>query len=82
VSDQRPEGDASERPAPDIRIVSGDPDDVEMAALTAVLAGVLEELAALRQAQKDTGPTAWQRSQRTLRTPLHAGHGRWNGFGV
>jgi hypothetical protein len=77
VTDETPD-----TPAPDIRIVSGNPDDVEMAALTAVVAGVLEELAALRQAQKDMGPTAWQRSQRALRSPLHAGNGQWNGFGI
>jgi hypothetical protein len=77
VSDEAAQGGA-----PDIRIASGNPDDVEMAALTAVLAGVLEELAADRQAQKDSGPTAWQRSQRALRSPLHAAPGQWNGFGA
>jgi hypothetical protein len=67
---------------PDIRIVSGNPDDHEMAALTAVLAAVLEELADERGRREPPGPSAWQRSQRPLRGPLHAGPGQWNGFGV
>jgi hypothetical protein len=79
-------GEPAERPTedllPDIRIVSGNPDDHEMAALTAVLAAVLEEFAVERGRREPAGPSAGQRTQRTLRGPLHAGPGQWNGFGV
>jgi hypothetical protein len=71
----------SETPSePDIIVVSGNPEGHEMAALTAVLSGVLEELAAERGRRKLAGPSAWQRSQRSLRTPMHSGPGEWRSF--
>jgi hypothetical protein len=71
----------SETPSePDIIVISGDPDGQEMAAVTAVLGGLLEELAAERGRRELAGPSAWQRSQRTLRTALHAGPGEWRSF--
>jgi Acyl-CoA carboxylase epsilon subunit len=72
---------ASETPSePDIIVVSGNPEDREMAALTAVLGGVLEELAAERGRRELAGPSAWQRSQRSLRKPMHSGPGEWRSF--
>jgi hypothetical protein len=65
---------------PDIIVVSGNPEGHEMAALTAVLSGVLEELAAERGRRELAGPSAWQRSQRSLRTPMHPGPGEWRSF--
>jgi hypothetical protein len=65
---------------PDIIVVSGNPEGHEMAALTAVLSGVLEELAAERGRRELTGPSAWQRSQRSLRAPMHPGPGEWRSF--
>jgi Acyl-CoA carboxylase epsilon subunit len=65
---------------PDIIVVSGNPQSRELAALTAVLSSVLEELAAEHGRRELAGPSAWQRSQRTLRTPLHNGPGEWRSF--
>jgi hypothetical protein len=65
----------------DIVVISGDPDPIELAAVTAVLSGVLDELAAERGRQEQAvGPSAWQRSQRSLRAPLHPGPGAWRSF--
>ena len=65
---------------PGIRVTSGNPDDVELAAVTAVLTAALEELAAESGARQDAGPSAWERSQRALRTPLSPGNGAWRSF--
>jgi hypothetical protein len=63
-----------------IRILSGNPDADELAALTAVLAGVLEELADEQGRREQAVPSAWARSQKTLREPLHPGGGVWRSF--
>ena len=73
--DETPDAAAS-----DIRIIAGNPSAAEVAAVTAVLSGVLEELADERGRELATGTTAWQRSQRSLRVPLAPGHGAWRGF--
>jgi len=57
----------------DIRIVGGNPDPNEIAAVTAVLSAALEELAGDERRAQAAGPSAWQRSQRTVRTPLVRG---------
>ena len=67
--------------SPQILVISGGPDAAEMAAVTAVLSGVLEELAAEQGRRELHGPSAWQRSQRGLRTPLQPGTGSWQAFG-
>jgi hypothetical protein len=63
----------------DIRITGGRPTDEEIAALTAVLSVALDELAGDHRRQRVT-PTAWERSQRGVRTPLTPG--TWNTFGA
>jgi|APAra7269097559_1048567.scaffolds.fasta_scaffold69434_1 hypothetical protein len=63
----------------DIRITGGQPSDEEIAALTAVLTAALDELAGDHRRQRIT-PTAWERSQRGVRTPLTPG--TWNIFGA
>ena len=63
----------------DIQIVGGSPTSAEIAAVTAVLQATLAELAD-EATRKEVGPTAWQRSQRQLRTPLHPGPGVWRSF--
>jgi uncharacterized protein (DUF1800 family) len=63
-----------------IRVVAGNPDAAELAAVTAVLAGVLEELAAAEGRRELTGPSAWQRSQRAVRSPIRPGSGNWRSF--
>ena len=64
---------SSDQPAPDIRFLKGDPDAEEVAAITAVLSTALEELAGEQRRAHSSGPTAWQRSQRTVRSPLTRG---------
>jgi len=64
-----------------IVVVAGSPNAEEMAAVTAVLTGVLEELAAEQGRRELAGPTAWQRSQRALRKPMTPGVGGWQAFG-
>ncbi|MEP6843711.1 MAG: acyl-CoA carboxylase subunit epsilon [Pseudolysinimonas sp.] len=64
----------------DIRITGGDPTDDEIAALTAVLSVALDELSGDSRRRQRLTPTAWERSQRAVRTPLTPG--AWQGFGA
>ncbi|HEX4058962.1 MAG TPA: acyl-CoA carboxylase subunit epsilon [Galbitalea sp.] len=64
----------------DVEILSGNPDAADMAAITAVLAGVLEELAAEQGRRQQAHTSAWERSQRSVREPLHPGPGVWRSF--
>jgi hypothetical protein len=61
-------------------IVAGDPTPAEVAAVTAVLGAALEEIASDRERDSATGTSAWQRSQRAIRTPIVRGHDGWRGF--
>ncbi|CAN5209879.1 hypothetical protein BH09ACT1_BH09ACT1_02590 [soil metagenome] len=62
-----------------ISVVSGNPSSEELAAVTVVLEAMLDEL---DDAVAVEGPrvSAWQRSQRALRKPLHPGYGAWRSF--
>jgi hypothetical protein len=64
----------------DVRVLRGSPTSEEIAAVTAVLTAAVVEEAAGADAVQSTGPSAWQRSTRILRTPLQAGPGRWRNF--
>ena len=64
----------------DVEILSGSPDSTDMAAVTAVLAGVLEELAAEQGRRQLAATSAWERSQRSVREPLHPQAGAWRSF--
>jgi hypothetical protein len=64
----------------DLTVIGGNPDDADIAAITAVLAGVLDELATEQGLRDLSGPSAWARSQRTLRAPLRPGAGAWRSF--
>ena len=64
----------------DLSVLGGDPDESELAAISAVLAGVLEELSAEQGRRQLTGPSPWERSQRGLRRPMTPGAGQWRGF--
>ncbi|MCU1550237.1 MAG: hypothetical protein JWR36_797, partial [Glaciihabitans sp.] len=64
----------------DVVVLSGAPDAADVAAVTAVLSGVLEELAEEQGRRRLAGASAWERSQRSLRAPLVAGPGQWRGF--
>jgi Acyl-CoA carboxylase epsilon subunit len=70
----------SESGGVDIRVLGGTPDAEELAAITAVLTGVLDELAAERGRQDASVRSAWDRSQRNIRGPLYPGAGTWRGF--
>ena len=63
----------------DIRITGGHPSDEEIAALTAVLTVALDELAGDHRRRQRLVPSAWERSQRAVRTPLTPG--TWQTFG-
>jgi hypothetical protein len=63
-----------------IRITGGLPSDEEIAALTAVLTGALDELAGDDRRRQRLAPSAWERSQRAVRTPLTPG--TWQTFGA
>jgi len=58
-----------------IRIASGSPSDVEVAAVTAVVAAALEQLADADRRREVPAPSAWERTRRGLRRPLR--HGDW-----
>lgn len=62
-----------------LSVVAGNPTVEELAAVTVVLEAMLDELddSAARDVVK---VSAWQRSQRTLRKPLHPGYGAWRSF--
>jgi len=67
--------------AENIRIVTRGVTPEEVAAVTAVLTAAMAEAeAAARDARPETGPDAWARSQRSLRTPLTPGVGAWRSF--
>ena len=70
----------SDAPAPGLRIVGGNPTPAELAAVTAVLTAVLDELSSEHEKRAESGPDAWQRSQRPIRTPLAPGRGAWRAF--
>jgi hypothetical protein len=63
---------------PEIRVLGGNATAEEIAAVTAVLTAALDELAGESRRSGEAGPTAWQRSQRNVRTPL--AHGNWRTF--
>ena len=65
---------------PSIRILTPGLSAEEIAAVTAVIeAAVEEELEALHD-DVHIGPSAWERSRRSLRTPLQTGPGAWRSF--
>ena len=64
----------------DIAVISGNPDREELAAVTAVLAEVWDELAAEQGRREQAGPSAWARSQRGIRPSIQPGHGAWRSF--
>jgi hypothetical protein len=63
----------ADQPGPDIRIMSGNPDAEEIAAVTAVVAAALDELGGEQRRRQSAGPSGWQRSQRAVRAPLVRG---------
>jgi hypothetical protein len=64
----------------DVVVLSGNPDVEDLAALTAVLAEVLDELAAEQGRRESAATSAWARSQRGVRGTLQPGQGAWRSF--
>jgi Acyl-CoA carboxylase epsilon subunit len=64
----------------DIAVLSGSPDAEDLAAVTAVLAAVLDELAVEEGRREQAGPSAWSRSQRGINEPIQPGNGAWRSF--
>ncbi len=65
--------------APDFQVVAGRPSSAELAAVTAVVSSLIDEIEDGRIA---AGPvvSAWPRSQRSIRLPLTPGAGSWRSF--
>ena len=63
-----------------VRVLRGSPTPEEIAAVTAVLSAAVIEEASRAEAVSTERPSAWQRSQRTMRTPLTPGPGQWRSF--
>lgn len=63
-----------------IRFVTPGVTSVEQAAVIAVLSALIREESAPMGTTPRRGPSAWERSQRALRTPLQPGHGAWRSF--
>jgi hypothetical protein len=80
VTHQGTDGAEIEIVETDLTVISGNPDVEELAAVTAVLAEVLDELAAEQGRREQAGPSAWARSQRGIRPPVQPGHGAWRTF--
>lgn len=64
-----------------VRFLSGSPSEEEIAAVSAVLAVVIEEEHEAAELEPQTATSAWARSQRPLRSSLTPGAGRWRSFG-
>ena len=64
----------------DIRVVAGSPTPEELAALTAVITSLAEELGSRPKRRQARRSTAWDAMRRPIRTPIIAGVTAWRGF--
>ena len=64
----------------DIRVISPNATPEDVAAVTVVVTQALAELADDLGAEAGPGVSAWERSQRQLRTQLSPGPGAWRSF--
>lgn len=65
---------------PSIRVLSTGLSPEEVAAVTAVIEAAIEEELDAQHDEAPAAPSAWERSQRALREPLHPGPGAWRSF--
>jgi Acyl-CoA carboxylase epsilon subunit len=76
-----PDSAAARSAGADVRITAGNPSEEEIAAVTAVLAGLAEQrAAAVVDEAVVPPPSAWDRSRRGIRGPIEVGPGRWRQF--
>ena len=66
-------------PPVDVEVLAGHPNAAEIAAVTAVLTAMADGHADGGRLD-NTGPSAWERSQRVLRAPVVPGPQAWGGF--
>ncbi|MBA2324095.1 MAG: acyl-CoA carboxylase subunit epsilon [Pseudonocardiales bacterium] len=59
------------------RLVRGEPDDAEVAALTAVLATAASASAAVATVADEGGRSVWVDRAAMMRPPMHPGPGAW-----
>ena len=80
---QRPAGDpvdhTSTSATTEFTVVAGHPTPAELAAVTAVITSVIEDLEDDQRAERPR-VSAWQRSQRGVRAPMNPGAGAWRSF--
>jgi hypothetical protein len=72
--------DETDAAAASFTVVAGDPTPAELAAVTAVVSAVLEEIASDRASSGQRVVSAWERSQRAIRAPITRGIDAWRGF--
>jgi hypothetical protein len=75
-------GPAESEPAEslDTRVITGNPTDEELAAVTAVLRAAVQEQGSGGEPLPVAGGRHWQRASGFLRWPLSPGPGEWRGF--
>lgn len=71
---------ASEFDPSEIVFVTHNVTDTEIAAVTAVVRGLLHEESEVAHGTSEAGRSAWELSQRALRRPVQPGTGAWRGF--
>lgn len=73
--------ESAEQPQrPLLRVVRGEPDDAELAALTAVVAGMASTSASRAPGARPR--SRWADRASMLRKPLHPGPGAWHASGL
>ncbi len=70
--------DGAAAPEALLRVVSGQPTPTELAAVAAVIEGIVAESASSRREATDAGPGAWEQSQRPTAVPIVPSRGAWN----
>ncbi|RFA22615.1 acyl-CoA carboxylase subunit epsilon [Subtercola boreus] len=73
------QGEPAESSSVPVVVTSRNVSASELAAVSAVVQGLLAEEGDARRAAESRGQSAWQRSQRSLRGTVEPGPGRWNG---
>jgi hypothetical protein len=58
-------------------VSGGNPSPAELAAITAVVEGLVDELESSRRAATLTGPTGWERSARPVTIGIVPARGSW-----